>query len=254
MFTPVSQGNIVKDSSLYAFYDFGDPACYMPQFGTTVNDLSGNGNNATLIGGPVWNNTFGGCIQYDGIDDDIEYTGGFSSSFTVMLGIISTNADAPGTFWASDDGAFPCFLPGSNGLVYVIQNIANISAPISYLTQFDGNFYNLGDNLSSNEGADGYCTFANAFSVTTNGSNVHNGYMNNFQRFNNTNAYTTRSDSSVGTIHLGKDTQAGGRYPIGRLCAYMHYNRFLSADEIYQNHQYFNNKWLTKTGPQPGPY
>jgi hypothetical protein len=248
MFTPVSQGNIVMDPTLYAFYDFGDPASYLPNYGTTVYDLGyTKSNNGTLVNGPVWNNTFGGCIQYDGADDNFTYTGGFSSSFTITLGIISTNANAPGTFWANDYGGFPIHRV-DDGVIFAVQNIAGVSAPIAYLTYFGSSLQGLGDSVSSNEGTTGYCTFANVFSISTNGTDRHIGYMNNFQRFNNTNSYTTRGNSAVGTINLGYDP-ATGRYPIGRLLCYMHYNRELTPEEVYQNHQYFNNKWLTKTGP-----
>ena len=36
---------------------------------TTWNDVSGRGNNGTLVNGPTFNSDGGGCIVYDGIND-----------------------------------------------------------------------------------------------------------------------------------------------------------------------------------------
>jgi hypothetical protein len=43
-----------------------------PGSGTTWTDMSGNGNNGTLVNGPTFNTGSLGNIQFDGIDDYIE--------------------------------------------------------------------------------------------------------------------------------------------------------------------------------------
>ena len=40
-----------------------------PGSGTVWNDLSGNGNNGSLINGPTFNGANGGSIVFDGVDD-----------------------------------------------------------------------------------------------------------------------------------------------------------------------------------------
>ena len=47
-----------------------------PTTGTTWTDLSGNGNNGTLINGPTFNSGNGGSIVFDGVND---YVTGFNS-------------------------------------------------------------------------------------------------------------------------------------------------------------------------------
>jgi glucose/arabinose dehydrogenase len=55
----------VSNSNLVAAFGFNENT------GTTAFDNSGNNNNGTLAGGPVWNvaGRFGAAIQFDGVDD-----------------------------------------------------------------------------------------------------------------------------------------------------------------------------------------
>ena len=55
-------------SGLTLNLDAGNYASY-PTTGTKWVDISGNYNNTTLINGPVWSNTSGGTITFDGSDD-----------------------------------------------------------------------------------------------------------------------------------------------------------------------------------------
>lgn len=58
---------IVK-RGLLIHYDAGNLMSY-PGNGIIWRDLSGNGNNATLLNGPRFSNEKGGCIVFDGVDD-----------------------------------------------------------------------------------------------------------------------------------------------------------------------------------------
>ena len=60
-------GKIVTDG-LEFIVDAADTNSY-PGSGTTWTDLSGNGNNATLINGPTFNSGNGGSIVFDGAND-----------------------------------------------------------------------------------------------------------------------------------------------------------------------------------------
>lgn len=58
----------IVTSGLVLHLDAGNPASY-PGSGTTWTDLSGQGNNATLTGGPTFDSGNGGSIVFDGVDD-----------------------------------------------------------------------------------------------------------------------------------------------------------------------------------------
>ena len=69
-------------------YDIGDSDCY--NGGTTITDLTGNGNNGTLNGPTFSSDTTGGSLLFDGVDDYIALPAtnsiiGDSAEFLSML-------------------------------------------------------------------------------------------------------------------------------------------------------------------------
>jgi hypothetical protein len=59
--------NIITDGLILSL-DAANPKSY-PGTGTVWNDLSGNGNNGTLINGPTFSSNNIGSIVFDGVDD-----------------------------------------------------------------------------------------------------------------------------------------------------------------------------------------
>lgn len=239
MFTPVLPGNPIIDNSLQVFYDFGDSRSYIPNFGTQVRDLGPKGTNGTLVGGPVYKTDFGGCVQYDGVDDNLTYQGAFSASFTTIVIACPSTTAAPNTSWAGDDGGFPGYRPATNGFVDAVSSTNGLVAIIW-----------AGSGASTIPGSDWIASYSLLISLascsgfTTNGTNRHRRYQNGFLKSTSTNTYT-RGASAVGTINVGRDPVLT-RYPIGRVVAYMQYNRELADVEIAQNHQYFLNRFQSR--------
>ena len=64
------QQGIVTDG-LKLWLDASNPLSY-PGTGTTWYDLSGNGNNGTMINGVTYNAANGGVMRFDGVDDYTE--------------------------------------------------------------------------------------------------------------------------------------------------------------------------------------
>jgi hypothetical protein len=64
--------DIVRDG-LVLNLDAGNPASY-PGTGTTWTDLSGNGNNGTLVNGVGYSSDNGGSLVFDGVNDYSEIT------------------------------------------------------------------------------------------------------------------------------------------------------------------------------------
>jgi len=72
-----------------------------PGSGTTWTDLSGNGNNGTLVNGPIFDDGNLGSIVFDGVDDSVQITKVPSidftptSSFTMMVWakVLDTSGD-----------------------------------------------------------------------------------------------------------------------------------------------------------------
>jgi hypothetical protein len=86
--------SIVTDG-LVLCLDAANPRSYGGS-GTTWSDLSGNGNNGTLVNGPTFNTGSLGSIQFDGVNDFIvttrvPYTGTSTSSITWGLWVYPTS-------------------------------------------------------------------------------------------------------------------------------------------------------------------
>jgi hypothetical protein len=84
--------NIVTDGLVLAL-DAANTKSY-PGSGTVWKDLSGNGNNGTLINGPTFDTGNLGSIEFDGVDDwtsfgNILNTG--TSDFTISAWVKSTS-------------------------------------------------------------------------------------------------------------------------------------------------------------------
>jgi hypothetical protein len=62
---------IVTDG-LVLCLDAANPKSY-PGSGTAWTDLSGNGNNGTLVNGPTFNSANGGSIVFDGVNDLVNF-------------------------------------------------------------------------------------------------------------------------------------------------------------------------------------
>ena len=64
------QGESIVTNGLVLYWDAGDKDSY-PGTGTTIYDLSGNGNDGGLMNGPIFSSDKGGAIIFDGSDDYI---------------------------------------------------------------------------------------------------------------------------------------------------------------------------------------
>ena len=72
--TPTTPTSYVTNG-LQIYYDYGIPASY-PGTGTTITDLSGNGNNASTVNGPTYTSTGGGFLNFNGTNQYItSFTG-----------------------------------------------------------------------------------------------------------------------------------------------------------------------------------
>ena len=251
----VAQGNVVTEG-LNAWYDFGNTECFNPTQGTgtitagTVFNNLAPGQSAvsgTINGAVNWSPAFGGCMNLTNNNTStLQYNAGLSSSFTVQT-IVTPGTDAnPNNNWTNDNGAWPG-ARFNNGFFFAQQFGTGTPTTGNYLIPvigFGASFATLTNFVPANGWTD-YMRFMNVYTFTTNGTNQHISYMNNVNKVTDTST-RTRGNSGVGTIYLNFDVAIASRHGLGRIAAYLHYNRQLSDAEVYQNVQFYLNRFGTK--------
>ena len=202
--------------------DAGNPASY-PGSGITWTDLSGNGNNGTLINGPTFNSADGGSIVLDGSNDYIEIPHNAVFNFTTGLTIsswIKTTMSVDAYIATKQENSFffaigpagttagkaSFFLNGTSG--GWLQSTATVST---------GNWVNL---------------------IATWSSNISSIYVNGILDIS-----ATRS----GTLSTGPNSVYFGwrnvNQFLGNLSNYQFYNRALSAPEVLQNYNVLKSRF-----------
>jgi hypothetical protein len=203
-------------NGLLLYWDAGNLDSY-PGTGTTIYDLSGNGNNGTLVNGVGFNQTNGGVLTFDGVDD---YVGTSSPSLpstnNTVMGAARYSGGTRGRMInaTSNNWLIGCWNNSTEnyyaeGWVSPVQNGAN-----------DTNWRivtALGDI-----GADSYASYTN--NILTGGPN--NG----------------GSQGPAG-ITVGKIGYTNSEYSTGEFGFVLVYNRILTAAEMTQNYNYFKGRF-----------
>jgi len=222
-------GAPVVDSSLKLWLDAGQTASYSGS-GTTWTDLSGNGNNGTLVNSPTFiSNDGGGCIQLDGTNDHITLpvTGFAPASLTIDYWIkrISDN----GYFWIVDNSDQPelrMLFQAGKLQIYFYDDGAYFSTSLSSTTFSTGSWYNITVTM-------------------TNG--LQNVYINGNQEIiTTTGVYTGGPSGNAGEHTLGTYNRPGagyGGYANVRIGSYRFYNRVLTAAEVIQNYNALQSRY-----------
>ncbi|MFZ9741626.1 MAG: LamG domain-containing protein [Candidatus Nanopelagicaceae bacterium] len=82
----VFAGPEIIESGLVLALDAGNTKSY-PGSGTTWTDLSGCGNNGTLVNSPTYSSANGGSIVFDGSDDNVDVSDSSSLNFTDVISL-----------------------------------------------------------------------------------------------------------------------------------------------------------------------
>jgi hypothetical protein len=220
---------IVKEG-LVLYLDAANVKSY-PGTGTTWKDLSGNGNNGTLINGPTFDSGNNGSIVFDGVNDYVNTTQiqfDRLNPFTLSAWVNTTNANN-NQIINNENATY-------RGYQFAISSGGNV-----------GRFYLLLRNTTNTN-------FMGAFSTnhvpintwvylvaTYNGSSLSSGinlYFNGVQEI----ISNTVGNNLTSTIISNETTWIGQRRPStqgpfsGKIPQCQIYNRALTAQEILQNY------------------
>jgi len=203
-------------NGLLLYWDAGNLDSY-PGTGTTIYDLSGNGNNGTLYNGVGFNQTNGGVLTFDGIDDYVRcttpnlagtnYTAMGASRYVSITSGYQRIINASGNNWLLGHWG-----PGVNS--YYAQGWINNPTT----TDTNWRIYTGNGDISG----DSYGFYINNSLVTQNNGG---------------------SAGPVGIV-LGDYGQSIGTEPSNSQFSFvLLYNRILTAAEMTQNYNYFKGRF-----------
>ena len=215
-------GGIVRDG-LVLDLDAAKLDSY-PRTGTSWRDISGNGNNGTLINGPTFNSGNGGSIIFDGSDDytNLPHILDVSNSPITWNIWFKTNITTSGVLfsdWSTSNWSF--LLRIFNGYFTIgMRNSLNVD-----ISDAQSNIYPLTSGITYNICVT-YNQIPNTLKTYVNGVLVDT-------RGNNVSPSTIKNSTNNFSIGLKQDTTTllnGNVYNANM------YNRALLATEILQNY------------------
>jgi len=210
---------IVTDG-LVLCLDAANPQSY-PGSGTVWADLSGNGNNGTLINGPTFNSGNSGSIVFDGTDDYVESLN--------TLGLSGTNPRTYGV-WVK----IRTYLDNSGIIRTGTQGVSNSDMSLETTTTpgtFTFNGWVSDFDFSVSSDFYGWHYLVIAYNGTQ-GLGYADGILKN------SNTFTSTAPNSK--LQLGSDRASGavqGNNLDGSIASTQIYNRALSASEVLQNYE-----------------
>jgi len=211
--------------------DAGDPRSY-PSSGTTWTDLSGNGNNGTLIDSPVYSNADGGSLVFGSPTTTkvlVNTSGYGSGSFTISMWF---NID---TIPANN---YHMLLGASNYAGgFGIAHYLYADTIRTWLSGGGGNIYNSGSILTAGTWYNLVITreYGVAWKWYLNGSLINTYTGNLTENYTSPNSYIGNHYNSIS-------------YPFfGKVSVLRTYNRALSAAEVAQNYDALRVRYGTYT-------
>jgi hypothetical protein len=205
-------GPEIVEDGLVLCLDAANPKSY-PGTGTTWFDLSGSGNNGTLVNGPVYSSANGGVIEFDGADDYVSLPNslGYTTSVSAFAWIKTDGSPSGGFHIVFGGQQLEISIPTSGELrTGVTTNARYVNNLGSGLV--DGNWHQIGFTFSGTTKT-AYIDSVSVGTQTTAGTLTSSFSSRTMGRFGSSTAYEMNGFISDAKI----------------------YNRALTANEIQQN-------------------
>ena len=237
MGTQYANGKIVN-SGLVLALDAGDRNSYAGS-GTVWTDISGNGNDGTLINGPTFNSSYNGGIEQDGSDDYITVpykpSLAFPGNTPFSFQIVFRNKSMKGNFAAiisfgeQDSGniggfQMKCFYSSIYTGPYGAIGIDRYSGVNGFLSGVGYNYSSSLESLSTTVWTYTYDSLSGA-----------KGYRNGVL-FQSTSSTGSAATPSTGPFTIGTRAGVPSRVTNSIINSLLIYNRTLTDEEVVQNY------------------
>ena len=226
----------IVTNGLILCLDAGNPRSY-PGSGTTCNDVSGRGNNGTLVNGVSFSSSNMGTFVFDGVDDYINV----SNPANLNPGANSFTIDS----WVyQKDNGFNGIVDARGASLHGFLWILNYTSA-GYISFF----LNTTNDVDQNVYVSTVATFTDVLAwmnisvVVDRGINNITFYKNGIQQGASVTITSggTVDPGSGYVYHVGGDL--GGPEANINLSAIKQYNRALSAQEILQNFNAYRGRY-----------
>lgn len=218
----------IPSSGLIFCLDAGNIKSY-PGSGTTWTDISGNGNNGTLVNGVGYSSSNGGCLTFNGTNQYVTVPHNanidFNTSTVIYVAQLSSSPNARNTVFSKYNGTGAQHEWGSSG--YLRSNYRDASATTPELDAPNGTGQvntNTIYHIAVTYGSKTIEHFKNGVSLGSLLNSTHNTVNNTIN------------------IGIGYNTSAG-LYFAGNIYMVSIYNRVLSASEILQHYNVLGRRF-----------
>jgi hypothetical protein len=232
---PASLSSIVTNGLILRL-DAGNALSYSGT-GTSWTDLSGNGNNGTLVNGTSYSSESGGTLAFDGINDyartnsNIGISSNQSRSVDIWFKVSNSSSRHVLCSWGGFSGGALCnieinqimganfpFFAGFNNDAYVEQTIP-INTWTNIVFTYDGG--------------------------STNASNGIKFYINGVYRSMHTAMSTSPLATPNSPLYIGFEGAASRNPMNGSISDFKVYNRALTSAEVLQNFDATKSRFLS---------
>ena len=199
--------------------DAANPKSY-PGTGTTLFDLSGNGNNGSLINGPAYSSENKGIIEFDGVNDTCRVGNDSSISISDNLTL---------SFWFY----FTALDPGKYSVNFIRK--MSTTADANFIIYFDGAYTPGKVRMLANRNGVWGVVSPDSPTLTPNAwYNIVWTYDNGGLMY--TNGVVNGPKVSSGTLATNTEQLRIGDELSGGISDVRMYNKALTAEEVQQNY------------------
>lgn len=222
----LGHGASIVRNGLVLHLDAANTKSY-PGSGTTWYDLSGT-NHGTLTNGPSVNNSYGGSVSFDGVDDHVAFASNPSLTNQITAEVWVRLVDSQG--------------PNSSGLIVgkegSFRMLYSANAVDWVCATANNGWYTTGTAVT----AGSLSVFNNTLHIVATYDGANNRvYVNGVLK--NTGSAISGNILTSGTFYLMKTTAFNVDYGQGTLFVHRLYNRALSLAEIKQNFEALRGRY-----------
>ncbi len=232
-----SLGPNISESGLVLCLDAADKNSY-PGTGTTWTDLSGNNYNGTLTNGPTFNNSNGGSIVFDGVNDIITVPNNsvmlnaLNNQFTMCFYIKNTSPAADNIinysiFYKADPAVFTknsvWFYKNRTGGVYTYLWIGPDPSATTKA------FFNFPAEIANGSGDQ----IVHQYVISHDATKFY-GYKDGLL-YTSGNLTAANNITNTSNFYIGSSNISTSPF-LGNFYAVQFYNRTLTASEVLQNY------------------